>query len=838
MRIFIVLVLLTIASSLKSQVQEWKQIIYSNPEATFIELCEQIDHFFEKKEANNSDVIKSNDEENKEGSAYNQYQQWRYFMQFRLTEDGRIPSADIILDVFSNEKAKQKVTKSADCDWTFIDQVDNDGGYWGIGRTTCVTFHPTNDQLFYVCTPGGGIWKTTDGGQNYNSSDDGLPYGASSNLLIDPNNPSILYVSNGDHVGWWTGSTGVYKSTDAGLTWLPTALDFNLNSTAIYELKMSPSDPNMLLAATTNGLYQTLDGGLIWTKIRNNSHGSVCFEPGNGQTIYTATDDYWGVSQVYKSIDGGQNWIQATNFTDNHNFIRLANTPLDVNRLLVSCSFDGNKPLYESTDAGLSFNQHTDTPENAIIGYSANDVNTIYSGYVVAYRSTDGGQNWNQITDWWGSGSYPEIHADFHYIAYSNNASHIYFCNDGGVYKLNETTDSWADLSNGLKIGQFYRIANAGNHDVFMIGGTQDNGGRKRLTNGSWVNVNGGDGMEVAIQPDDINTYYTTYINGTALSRTTNGGSNTVDIHDNIPGVTYGQWVTPYDLDPNNSNVIIAAYDNIFRTEDQGDTWTQIATNTIAVEEGFTDLEIAPSNSQIIYAAFRNYLFKTVDGGLNWTNDNLSASAPITRIAVHPTNPDKIWVTRGDYTNNYKVFYSSNGGLNWTNYSTGLPNVPCNVIIYEPNSPGRLYVGNDYGVYYRDSLMTSWEVYGNNLPVTFVNDLKIVTSSQKLRAGTFGRGIWEVDLCATSTAGLIESSISDQYALIYPNPSKNVFSIVQKTIFPVEQIILYDLQGKKVNFQSSKNGSVTEISFDLSPGIYLLNYVVNGTGYSTKVTVE
>jgi len=834
MRLVQLCVALLIASPLMAQNQDWKQLIHANESATFSELCQQIDAYFKALPA-----IEESEEKNEgEGSAYNQYQQWKYFMQFRLTEDGRLPSSETILDAFATEKAKQKVAKSANCSWTFIDQVDNDGGYWGIGRTTCVTFHPTNDQLYYICSPGGGIWKTTNGGATYTSSDDGLPYGACSNLLIDPSNPNILYVSNGDNSGWWTTSTGVYKSIDAGATWLPTTLVSGINVRAIYELKMSPTDPDVIVAATTNGLYRTVDAGMNWTQIRSGAHSSVCFQPNNGLVIYAALDDYWGVSQVYKSSDLGTNWNDATAFNMNHNFIKLATTPLDPNRLLVSCSFDGNRPLFETTDNATSFNQLADTPENTIIAYSPNDVNTLYCGYVVAYRSTNGGNSWTQITDWWGSGNYTEIHADFHYVAYSNNSSHVYFCNDGGMYKYNETTDTWTDKSNGLKIGQFYRIANAGNHDVFMIGGTQDNGGRKRLPNGSWENANGGDGMEVAIQPDDMDTYYTTYINGTGLQRTTNGGIDVVDIHQNIPGTTNGQWVTPYDLDPNNSNVIVAGYDNMFRTDDQGDSWTMIGTNTVNPSEGYVDLEIAPSNSDIIYASYQDFIFKTINGGADWTTTNIISNAPITRITVHPTDPNRIWVSRGGYSANYKVAYSGDGGTTWVNYSTGLPNVPCNVIIYEPNSPNRLYVGNDYGVYYRDSVMTSWQPYGQDLPITFVNDLEIVQTSQKLRAGTFGRGIWETDLCATSVAGIDETGISDSYALIYPNPAQDEFFIVQKSIQPIENVSMVDLNGKQLAIQLEEKTGMLVVRFDLPAGMYVLNYTVNGQVFSNKVSVK
>jgi len=834
MRLVQLCVALLMAFQLMAQNQDWKQLIHANETATFSELCQQIDAYFKTL----PETEQSEEQNEGEGSAYNHYQQWKYFMQFRLTEDGRLPSSEVILDAFATEKAKQKVAKSANCSWSFIDQIDNDGGYWGIGRTTCVTFHPSTDQIYYICSPGGGIWKTTNGGNSYTSSDDGLPYGACSNLLIDPSNTNVLYVSNGDNSGWWTTSTGVYKSTDAGATWLPTTLVSGLNIRAIYELKMSPTDPNVIVAATSNGLYRTIDAGMSWTQIRNGAHSSVCFQPNNGLVIYAALDDYWGVSQVYKSTDLGANWSDATTFAMNHNSIKLATTPLDPNRLLVSCSFDGNRPLFESTNNANSFIQLADTPENSIIAYSPNDVNTMYCGYVVAYRSTNGGNSWTQITDWYGSGNFTEIHADFHYVAYSNNPSHVYFCNDGGMYKYNETTDTWTDKSNGLKIGQFYRIANAGNHDVFMIGGTQDNGGRKRMPNGSWENANGGDGMEVAIQPDDIDTYYTTYINGTGFNRTTDGGANTVDIHDNIPIATNGQWVTPYDLDPNNSNVIVAGYDNMFRTDDQGDSWTMIGTNSVNPNEGYVDLEIAPSNSDIIYASYQDYIYKTINGGADWTTSNIISNAPITRITVHPTNPNRLWVSRGGYSTNYKVAYSGDGGTTWVNYSTGLPNVPCNVIIYEPNSPNRLYVGNDYGVYYRDSVMSSWQPYGQDLPITFVNDLEIVNTTQKLRAGTFGRGIWETDLCATSVAGITETEISDSYALIYPNPAQNEFFIVQKSIQPIEQVSLVDLNGKQVEIQLEEKTGMLLVRFDLPAGMYVLNYTVNGQVFSNKVSVK
>ena len=93
-----------------------------------------------------------------------------------------------------------------------------------MGRTTCTAFDPFDPNVFYVGAPNGGIWKTTDGGLTYAALGDQLPFVSAGSIVVDFNDPNILYVSTGDAVGWWNYSMGVYKSTDGGATWNPTPL--------------------------------------------------------------------------------------------------------------------------------------------------------------------------------------------------------------------------------------------------------------------------------------------------------------------------------------------------------------------------------------------------------------------------------------------------------------------------------------------------------------------------------------------------------------------------------------------------------------------------------------
>jgi len=103
-------------------------------------------------------------------------------------------------------------------------------------------------------------------------------------------------------------------------------------------------------------------------------------------------------------------------------------------------------------------------------------------------------------------------------------------------------------------------------------------------------------------------------------------------------------------------------------------------------------------------------------------------------------------VTLSGYLDGNKVYMSNDAGVTWNNYSEGLPNLPADCIVYQNGSNDRLYVGMDVGVYYHDNSMSSWQLYNNGLPKVIINELEIQYSSGKLRAATYGRGLWECDL--------------------------------------------------------------------------------------------
>jgi hypothetical protein len=459
---------------------------------------------------------------------------------------------------------------------------------------------------------------------------------------------------------------------------------------------------------------------------------------------------------------------------------------------------------------------------------------------MVTHQSTNGGLNWQQLTDWYNSGNYTEVHADNHYVAYHPLTNEIYFCNDGGVYRFNETTLEWTELTAGLIITQFYHIAVAQTDDVFMIGGTQDNGGRKRTGVNTWAATNGGDAMEVAIDFTDENIIYTTYVNG-QMYRSFDQWDNDTYTEITPPGAGDGDWVTPYVLDPQDPAVVVAGYSDVFRSNDYGATWDQISTDlTNDPTKKIKAIAVAPSDQYTIYAGRGNTIYITHDAGETWDTQiialGLGNTVEVTSIAVHPTDHMKLWVTMSGYSGTKKVYYSTNGGDTFTNITFNLPNVPCNASVIDVESELLdLYVGTDVGVFVLDAASQQWIYYGAGLPNTSVSDLEIQYNTRKLRIGTFGRGVWENDLYSEVFVASVNNSVigNDTQFRLNTNPAGETLTIDVHASHSLRGAwVVYDTQGREV-VNEPRNLPVGhyQLALDVSKrpsGSYILNYATEG----------
>ena len=721
------------------------------------------------------------------GIGYKQFRRWEWYWEQRVNADGSFPPNDIVVKEWSKYLGQQvdsPQTPGSTGNWTPKGPNSSTGGYAGIGRINCIAFHPTDLNTFWVGTPAGGLWKTTNFGSTWTTVTDNMPVLGVSDIAINPSNPNIMYIATGDGdfgsiaslTGSPTGDTksiGVLKSLDGGITWNATGLNWSVTEAKlIRRLIINPLDPSILYAAASDGVWKTTNAGNTWTNINSGAfYMDAEFKPSDPNTLYVSTYDASGNSEIEITYNGGSSWY-TTNLDDNIKRINIAVSPAQSNEVYALCAnltggFAGHVKSTDSFSNYAFYAANSDCSNNILNAYwppancngqgwydlafqiNPTNANEIWVGGVNTWRSTDGFSTLN-LNNYWSSNSYnkPIVHADKHFIAYHPlNSSYVFECNDGGLYWSNNGGTTWNDISNGLQISQIYRIGNSVSDAQDIICGLQDNGS-KEYYSGTWYDVTGGDGMECAIDPANGNICYASYVNGT-LYRTMDGWGSNITISNNLPGGQQpGAWVTPYVLDPNNPQTIYAGYNDVYKSTNRGDSWTQISSG---ITQGYSlrSLAVAPSNSQYIYAAKFSAIYKTTNGGSSWIDITTGLPpypARISYIAVSPTDPNTVFVSISGYVFGNKVFKSTNGGSSWSNISGSLPDLPVNCIVYQTGSNEGLYIGTDVGVYYKNASMSDWIYFSTGLPNVVVTELEIHYGSGKLRASTFGRGLWESDL--------------------------------------------------------------------------------------------
>jgi photosystem II stability/assembly factor-like uncharacterized protein len=368
-----------------------------------------------------------------------------------------------------------------------------------------------------------------------------------------------------------------------------------------------------------------------------------------------------------------------------------------------------------------------------------------------------------------------------------------------------------------------------------MIGGTQDNGGRKRVTSTFWDATNGGDAMEVAINPTNDQTIYTTYVYG-QLYRSYDQW--VTDVYNEItPDINGGSWVTPYLLDYNNPFRIVGAYKNVWLSNDEGDNWTQISNNiTGNTTANLTVLDIARTNSNVIYTGRANKIYYTNNLGGNWSTKTIpgvsSFFTEVSQVLVHPKNENVIYVTKSGYSTNNKIYKSIDNGSTWINITYNIPNIPVNCITIDVDTDSSnidMYIGTDVGVFYKKELDTVWQYFGTGMPNTEVADLEIYYPTRKLRAGTHGRGIFEIDLnpLAIPTSNSTIKQTVNEIKLL-ENPVSHMISIQINTNEEESfTFSILDGSGKVMKKETSKmmaGNNIKAIALDgFANGVYFID---------------
>lgn len=724
-----------------------------------------------------------NEKEESERPGWEQFKRWEWYAAPRV-----YPSGDRTLasrskaweefQVYLNDlNASNANAHLMSTTWTPLGPIGAPTG-GGAGRINFVRFDPTNSNTIYVGSPAGGLWKSTNGGTSWTTGTDNLAVIGCSDIAIDPTNTSTLYLATGDRDAGDTYSIGILKSTDGGATWNATGLAWTVNQgRTIAKLLINPSNTSIILAATSNGIYRSTNAGTTWTQVSTaTGMKDMEFKPTDPQTVYACSN------KLYKSTDGGVTWTQITSglpASTSVDRFAIAVTPANVAYVYIlagNASNNGFYGLYRSTDSGTTFTTRSTTPNllgwnstgndtggqswyDLSVAASPTNADVVVTGGVNIWRSTNGGTSWTINAHWTGTGA-PYVHADVHDLIFLPGNGSTYWAGcDGGVFMTANSGGAWSDKSANMQIAQMYRLGMSTSNASLVVTGHQDNG-TNRLSGTSWSQIIGGDGMECFIDRTNNNVMYGEVYNGD-FYRSTNGGGTFTNIVSGLTGS--GGWVTPWCQDPVVANTLYAGYSQVFKSTNQGTSWAQIG--TLSGSGSIVSIDVAPSNTQVIYVARSNAIYKTTNGGSTWTAITGTlpvASAAITYIEIDPTDANNVWVTFSGYSSGNKVYVTTNGGTSWTNFSTGLPNIPVNCIVYQNSTADGVYVGTDVGVYYRDNTYTSWQPYFTGLPNVIVDELEIYYATGKLRAATFGRGLWEVDLFSPGSMAPVADFTANQ----------------------------------------------------------------------------
>ncbi|QOJ00120.1 MAG: hypothetical protein HRU70_06315 [Phycisphaeraceae bacterium] len=644
--------------------------------------------------------------------------------------------------------------------WTFIGPgpITNEGWSGGRnagGRVVSIAPHPTDPATCYIGSASGGVWKTTNAGMTWTPLTDTLPILNHGAVALDPQNPETVYAATGEYQ---TGSSGdgVFRSTDGGATWTRVATRLQVDGQA-SGLVVDPTNSNIIHVTTSAGYSRTTNGGATWSRRIAANCSALRLHPTNPSIVYVARNG----NGLYRSTDAGLNFSRVAGLpTSGYGRVVFDISGSNPNVLYVALLNGGSSAtLYKTTDAGATWTTLAGaanfcSPQcwyDAYVAVDPTDENVVYVGgvdprYATAgvLKSTNGGTTWTEISNAGGT----QLHPDHHAMAFGPNGV-IWEANDGGIYRSTNGGASWVNVNTTLGVAQLYDIEVHPTSPERMLGGTQDNGTPERTGNSlSWPQLQAGDGGFSVFDFATPTRRYTTYIYLT-LYRWNNSNSR------NISGPWDSDstnWISPVVGDPNAATTLVAGSNRVWRTTNASattPTWNAISTNAVGAGGTINILAVAKGNSAVIYSgSSTGRVFVTTNTGTNWTDRTLGLpSGQIADLIVNPGNPANAYVSNYN-TSGPRVLRTPDFGVTWENVTGNLPTgVAARAIEIDfSTATPALYVGSGAGVYHSFDLGQTWTKNNSTFPNANVSDLHIDRINRTITAATYGRGAWRAPL--------------------------------------------------------------------------------------------
>lgn len=834
----------------------------------------------------------------------NSFRRLEWFYGPRLNETGVFPK-EFIDEQRESEYSKLK--SQADnvitlYRWTNLGPVGVDMSatevpHWGIisGRARGLAIHPSNPDIVYIAAASGGIWKTTDGGQSWTDKSSDLNMIAFGSIAIDQANPDIIYAGTGE-AAWlmpynmYSGD-GLYKSVDAGEHW--TRINSELGpETHFSEIVVSPHDPNVLMAALdtssqnpypNQGIWRSINAGVNWTRVVNISGAfDLAFHPVNPNLVYAATGNKQQAGGFLISTDGGNTFSQSNSGLPP--YTSMGRLQFDISQSdpsVLYCLVHDYVPVaagmntcaYKSANGGASWFQispgvniagsydgttafdqgeydlciavNPSNPDHFLIGNV--ELSKSADGSSISFvRKPDGPTKGTTALD-----SY--LHLDVHTIKFApSNPSVIYTGCDGGIYKSVNGGRTFSPVNSGINSIQLYTLASHPSDPDILYGGSQDNGGFRTANRGAtpWVDKVTGDGVNCFIDYSNPDVVFIATNFGT-LSRSTDGGATWTEI---VPqNMDSTAFRAQYWQNPVNPNFIYGAYKRrIYKSANKGDTWfyTTSAPITNVEISAVAQSKVSPGNMILITRDIPASIYRSMDEGFTWTDITANLDFPaasLMNIQADPSDGHTFYLLRGSYTTG-QVLKTTDFGDSWTDISSDLPKVPADVIFADTSSAGVIFLGNDFGVYRTTNGGGSWSRLGNGFPFVPVIEFSCFNhnGTRLLRAATYGRGVFELDLNQSLSVSDPTGIIPTEYGLSqnYPNPFNTATKIDIRLPFDSRITLkVFDFTGKEVarlinnDFMHAGHHHVTFDGSSLPGGLYFYQLTMEKYSAGKKLTL-
>jgi len=671
------------------------------------------------------------------------------------------------------------------------------------GRTRAVSGVPSEPNVFYVGAVNGGVWKTNDFGRTWQPIFDQQPTGSIGTIAVAPSDAHVVYVGSGEglHRPDLSVGDGIYKSTDAGMTWTHLGLR---DGQQIPKIAVDSRDPNRLFVAVAGhpygpnperGVYRSTDGGQSFQKVLfkddNVGASDVEIDPSDPNTVYAtlweAREGPWENGEfsgtnggIFKSTDGGQSWKQlAGGLPSGIIQAYVAISRSNPKRLFAPVATKGTVDLYRSDDAGATWSiATTDSRPKSRIGggdlpvpaIDPKNPDVIYMTSTVTWKSTDGGKTWTGFRGAPGGDDYQNI-----WINPDNPQTIAIVSDQGAIITVNggQTWSSWYNQPTA----QLYHV-NADNAFPYRLcSGQQESGSVCISSRGNDGGITFRDWHPVGAEeygyvvPDPTDPDIVVGGKLTRYDRRTAQGQNILPVPLSAPDFRVIR-TEPIVFSPFDPHVMYFTANTLWMTRDGGQSWKQASPDltrktwdvpaTVGIYS--SDPAAKPRQRGVIYAlalspvdANRMWagtddglIWLTTDGGAHWNNispPQLSAWQKVSVLEASHTDPQTAYAAvntlRLDDLRPY-IYRTRDSGKTWTEITSGIPaNENVNSVREDPMRTGLLFAGTERAAYVSFDDGDHWQSLRLNMPATSVRDLLI--KDNDLAVATHGRGFWILD---------------------------------------------------------------------------------------------